>query len=334
MSIKVSVVIPTFKRPALLLKCLAQLARQDFPKERYEVIVVTDGIDLETVTKVTEFYHPISFFNLSCYSLGKKQGPAAARNRGAQYANGELIAFTDDDCLPQPDWISEYWKAYDALQEKEAAFTGQTVVPHSTRPTDYERNIAQLETAEFITANCAITKTAFNRVGGFDEDFKMAWREDSDMNFKLLKASIQIHPVKNATVVHPVRKAVWGVSLKEQKKGLFNALLYKKHEQLYRQKIDSTALWNYYSMLLLFFMSLTGFINGFYLLALIPFIGWLILVIEFIVRRLRSTSKQMSHIVEMIITSLLIPFLSVFWSLYGSFKYKTLFHEITVTKHS
>jgi len=334
MNIKVSVVIPTFKRPALLLKCLAQLARQDFPKERYEVIVVTDGIDIDTVTEVTEFYYQITFFNLSCYSLSEKKGPAAVRNRGAQYASGELIVFTDDDCLPQPGWISEYWRAYEALNEKRAAFTGQTIVPHSRLPTDYERNIAQLETAEFITANCAIDKTVFNRVKGFDEDFKTAWREDSDMHFKLLKASVQIHHIKNAVVIHPVRKAAWGVSLREQKKGLFNALLYKKHEQLYRQKIDSTALWNYYAMLLLFFMSLTGLLNGFYLLALIPFIGWLILVIELIARRLKSTSKKVSHVSEMIITSLLIPFLSVFWAIYGSFKYKTIFYEITSTKHS
>jgi glycosyltransferase involved in cell wall biosynthesis len=334
MSIKVSVVIPTFRRPALLLKCLSQLARQDFPKGQYEVIVVTDGVDIETVTEVMECYHPIIFFNLSCYSLSRKKGPAAARNRGVQYANGELIVFTDDDCLPRPDWISEYWKGYDSLNEKEVAFTGQTVVPHAKIPTDYEKNIAQLETAEFITANCAITKTVFNKVGGFDEDFKIAWREDSDMHFKLLKAFIPIHQVKNAVVVHPVRRAVWGVSLKEQKKSLFNALLYKKHEQLYKIKIDSTPLWNYYSMILLFFMSLTGFINGFYILATIPLTAWLILLVEFIARRLRSTSKRISDVFEMIITSLFIPFVSVFWNLYGAIKYKTLFYEITSTKHS
>ena len=109
-----------------------------------------------------------------------------------------------------------------------------------------------MQTAEFITANCAITKTAFNKVGGFDEAFPIAWREDSDMHFKLIKATVPIYEIKNAIVVHPVRKANWGISLKEQKKSAFNALLYKKHSDLYKQKISAKPLWNYYAMVYCF----------------------------------------------------------------------------------
>lgn len=324
MSIQVSVVIPTFKRRALLIKCLTQLAHQNFPKEKYEVIVITDGPDIETKTEVAYLSQQELSFNIYCHSLKEKKGPAAARNKGVQFAKAELIVFTDDDCLPQSDWLKSFCNAYKLTNKTEAAFTGQTIVPHSDEPTDYEKNIANLQTAEFITANCALTKTAFNKVGGFDEAFPIAWREDSDMHFKLIKATTPIYEIKNAVVIHPVRKAGWGISLKEQKKSAFNALLYKKHIDLYKQKISAKAVWNYYAMILLLSISVICVINEFYVAASLSFLAWLVLLTEFTVRRLKATSKNISHIIEMIITSALIPFLSVFWTLYGSFKYKTL----------
>ena len=71
----------------------------------------------------------------------------------------------------------------------------------------------------------------------------MAWREDSDLEFRLLQQGIPIWRLQNALVIHPVRKASWGVSLKEQKKGMFNALLYKKYPGLYRKKIQPRPGW-------------------------------------------------------------------------------------------
>ena len=163
------------------------------------------------------------------------------------------------------------------------------------------------------------------KLGGFNENFATAWREDSDMHFKLLKASVPVHQVKNAVVIHPVRKANWGISLKEQKKSLYNALLYKYHTDLYKQRISSQPLWNYYAMIILFCFSFVFLTNGLYTAALISLISWISLVADFTLQRLKSTSKTISHVMEMAVTSAIIPFLSVFWTLYGSFKYKTLF---------
>lgn len=325
MSIDVSVIIPTFKRPALLIKCLTQLAQQNFPKEKYEVIVITDGPDSATKTEVRYFSQQHSLLNIACYSLNKKKGPAAARNKGVEHAKGELILFTDDDCLPQQNWIKAFSNAFNEFEKPEIAFTGETIVPHLQLPTDYEQNIANLETAEFITANCAISKKAFYKTSGFDEDFSLAWREDSDMHFKLIKAGMPVQRINTAVVIHPVRKASWGVSLKEQKKSLFNALLYKKHPELYKEKINPKPLWNYYAMILFFCTSIISAALNLYIVAIILFIAWLLLLTEFIIRRLRNTSKKLLHVFEMIATSALIPFLSVYWTLYGSFKYKTFF---------
>jgi len=323
-SMKISVIVPTYKRPELLLKCLKKLCEQNFAKQLYEVIVVTDGTDIETKSIVNLLWQQHNDFNIYCYSLDEKKGPATARNKGAFLAKGELILFTDDDCLPHENWIQHFWNAYRFNQQKLVAFTGCTKVPCKDCPTDYEKNIAHLETAEFITANCACTKAAFNLVKGFDEDFPIAWREDSEFQFRLINHAIPIIKVTDAVVVHPVRAAHWGISIKEQKKSMFNALLYKKHPALYKQKISARPAWMYYGMIILFMLCVASIFTSKFSVAVAAFLLWMIFVFIFTEKRLKGTSKKLSHVAEMFATSIIIPFLSVFWTLYGSIKYKTL----------
>lgn len=321
---KISVIIPTYKRPALLTNCLQALSLQTFLPGQYEVIIVTDGAGEITNNAMTSLATLNLFQNISFVSLASKKGPAAARNKGIALAKGKLLVFTDDDCLPEKNWLEGFWKAYLFEQKKEIAFTGRTVVPHRTFPTDYEKNIALLEKAEFITANCACSKTALQHIGGFDEKFAIAWREDSDLHFKLLEARIPIVKVDEAVVVHPVRKPAWGVSLKEQKKTRYNALLHKKHPVLFRQRISRNPMWNYYAMVLLLMIAGVSLYYEGKMLFIIAASCWLVLVIDFTFKRLRGTSKKMGHVAEMVATSIAIPFLSIFWTIYGSLRYKTL----------
>jgi GT2 family glycosyltransferase len=318
----ISIVIPTFQRPALLARCLHALAHQHFPKNRYEIIIVTDGPDEITSNMVKQ--QGITTPAVHVYSLPVKKGPAAARNRGWQLAEGKLILFTDDDCIPHNYWIEAFYAAFIQQPDKAAAFTGQVLVPCSKKPTDYEKNIAWLEKADFVTANCACTKTALELIKGFDEAFTMAWREDSDLEFKLIDQGIPIRFVQQATVTHPVRKAGWGVSLKEQKKSMFNALLYKKYPGLYRRKIRKHPLWNYYAMAFLFIVAIIAAILQLKQIMFIALTGWVLLIAHFTIKRLTGTTHTFPHVIEMIVTSILIPFLSIYWTLYGSFKFKTL----------
>ncbi len=318
---EISVVIPTYRRPQLLRHCLAALARQRFPPKGYEVIVVSDGPDALTKNLVMELAGQYAFL---CYEeMPQKKGPAAARNWGWKKARGRLVAFTDDDTQPDAGWLAAFWWHYQG--EPLIAYTGKIKVPLSANPTDYEKNTAGLEQARFVTANCCCTKAALEKTGGFDERFSMAWREDSDLEFQLLRHQVPIVPVPDALVVHPVRKACWGISLKEQKKGMFNALLYKKYPQWYRQKIQSAPPWNYYLTVGSFFLLLLGLVAKAPGLALASLACWLFLLADFIAKRLRHTSKAASHIAEMIVTSLLIPFVSVYWQLYGAWRYKVFF---------
>jgi len=76
----------------------------------------------------------------------------------------------------------------------------------------------------------------------------MAWREDSDLFFSLLERSYQVVRAPAAVVEHPVRPGHWGISLKLQRKSMFNALLYRKHAGLYRQRVQPRPPWLYYGI--------------------------------------------------------------------------------------
>lgn len=316
---QITVVIPTYQRPLLLQNCLKALAQQSLNKSAFEVIVVSDGPDEQTAELVGKFK---SEGNFKYLHLLEKRGPAAARNLGWLCARAPVIAFTDDDTLPDRHWLESFLQMADASQAQ--AFSGRMVVPRSARPTDYEQNTANLETADFVTANCACTKQALIATGGFDERFSMAWREDSDLEFRLISHHIPILKVESAMVVHPVREARWGVSIKEQKKTLYNALLYRKHPKLYRRRIQMQPPYLYYLIVFGFIICIAGWFYHLPFLASTGAFIWLLPTIYFIVKRLCHTSLAGKHVLEMIFTSFLIPFYSIYWQWYGSLKYRTL----------
>ncbi len=104
-----SVVIPSCHHPALLLKCLDALGRQRLTRDKFEVIIVDDGNSSDTATAVSLFTRQIaqsgSPLEVRYLAQPQQRGYAAARNRGYAAARGWIIAFTDDDCLPEPDWL-------------------------------------------------------------------------------------------------------------------------------------------------------------------------------------------------------------------------------------
>lgn len=325
MAISISVVVPTYKRPRLLMQCLQALSAQDFDTSAFEVIVVSDGPDM-LAKQLVLAWKQSSVLQVEYVPLPVKRGPAAARNLGWQCARGTLIAFTDDDCQPDQHWLQQLWSMHVHYRSVSLqAYTGRIIVPMPEELTDFALNTALLEQADFVTANCACTKEALLLTGGFDERFAMAWREDSDLEFKLIDHDISIIHVPGAVVVHPVRAAGWGVSLREQRKGMFNALLYKKFPMLYRTKIAQWPPKDYYVMIACLALLPLGIAMGQIWVAAAALILWLLLLVLFIRRRLAVTSRRPSHVFEMIVTSTLIPFLSVYWNWYGAWRFKVFF---------
>jgi glycosyltransferase involved in cell wall biosynthesis len=319
MEIKLSVVIPTYRRPKLLLNCLGALLAQRFHPESFEIIVVSDGPD-EVTESVLANLDVRNLPRIRYFNTVEKKGPAAARNYGWLNARGKLIAFTDDDCLPDENWLQAFYSRYQKGQA--IAFSGSTLVPLPEKPTDYELNTAGLQAADFITANCCCTKEVLALAGGFDEQFTMAWREDSDLEFKLIQANIPIIKVDSAIVTHPVREATWGISIREQRKTLYNALLYKKYPVLYRQRIQTVPPIHYYGIVVAFFIMTAGFLFHQTILFYSGLVIWAALLLYFLFRRLHATTLAPRHMLEMVVTSLFIPFLSLYWQWYGAIKYR------------
>ncbi len=295
---RVSVVVPTFRRPDLLERCLSALTTQDIDPTDYEIIIVDDAACDDTRMQV------------ECW---------------IEYTKG--CAFTDDDCLPNPDWLQAGLAAF---HEGIVGVSGKIIVPLEHTPTDYERNAALLAKAEFVTANCFYRRDALTMVGGFDEHFTMAWREDSDLVFRLLE---QVSPdipsllayAPKAVVVHPVRPSSWGASLRQQHKSMFNALLYKKHPALYRQRIQATPPLHYYCILGTLLVTLMSTIAGYWLLGLGAVCVWILMTGRFCLLRLDHTSHSPRHILEMIVTSILIPPLAIFWRIAGAIRFRVFF---------
>jgi GT2 family glycosyltransferase len=323
---RVSVVIPTYRRPDLLACCLAAVLGQDFDPADYEVVVADDAADDATrrgapAKRVVEELAADARPAVRYVAVTGNHGPAAARNRGWRAARGEVVAFTDDDTVPDPGWLAAGVPPFERDPEL-AAVTGQTVVPRPERPTDYERNEAGLESAEFLTANCFVRRAVLEQLGGFDERFTAAWREDSDLHFRLLAAGAKVVKVPGAVVVHPVRPAPWGVSLRQQRKTFFDALLYRKHPRLYRQRIRRRPPWDYYVTVAALTAGTAAAALGRWPVALAAAVVWSVLTGRFLAPRLRGTSRAPGHVTEMVVTSALIPPLSVFWRLAGAVRYR------------
>lgn len=323
---RVSVVVPTYKRPELLARCLGALLTQDFDAEDYEIIIADDANCAATQQQVTLIAekarlrgHTVLYIPVPSAC---SHGPAAARNAGWRAAAGEIIAFTDDDCIPEMRWLKA---GVAAMVDGVAGAAGHLIVPLQGVPTDYEYNAAQLGKNDFVTANCFYRRDALLEVGGFDERFTAAWREDSDLAFTLLARGAKFTTAPDAVVVHPVRPAQWGISIRQQRKSMFNALLYKKHPALYRQKIQATPPWRYYIMMCAVLLALIGVVSSAWLLALAGLILWLGLTAHFCLQRLQHTSHAPRHVVEMIVTSIVIPPLAIFWRLYGAVKFRVFF---------
>lgn len=322
--IAASVVVPTRGRPQLLNRCLASLVLQRFDPARFEIIVVDDGPSADTRDVVagwaahTEGHGPQIIY---IPSMGP-HGPAAARNHGWRAARAPIIAFTDDDTIARTDWLRSGVRAF---EDGVDAVCGRVVMPLSHTPTDYELDAKNLETAEFVTANCFCRRQVLDDLGGFDERFRFAWREDSDLHFRLLEYRANIVQEPRAVMMHPIRPAGWGVSLSQVKKIQFDALLYKKHPKLYRERIAAAPPWDYYLAVAALLVALGALLVGNDVLALVAGLGWLALTVRLCRQRLRGMTRTAAHVADVVVTSALIPPLAVFWRLLGAVRYRVRF---------
>lgn len=201
-----SVVITTYNRPKALPVVLEALAQQEFPRDRFEVVVVDDGSDVAVQPIVDGFAS-----RLQVQSLRQPNGgPAAGRNLGIRHAKGRFIAFTDDDCAPTVNWLAALARAFDqhpgcmiggrmvnGFGDVSCSEAAQTITDCVYRY--YNRN--QVDSRFFASNNMACPAAQLRRLGSFDAGFRIA-AEDRNLCERWRQAGYRLVFAPDAVVTH------------------------------------------------------------------------------------------------------------------------------------
>ncbi|GAB3587825.1 HAD-IIIA family hydrolase [Amycolatopsis endophytica] len=239
------------------------------------------------------------------------RGPAAARNTGWRAADTPWIAFLDDDVRPTADWPSRLETDLATLPDDVAASQGRIVVPAPTggrRPTDEERDTAGLATAEWITADMAYRRDVLAAVGGFDERFPRAFREDADLALRVRQAGWRLdHGLR--TTLHPARHGGFFASVRAQRGNADNALMRRKFGPQWREMAceGPGRLGRHALTTLSGVAAFTFAAAGKRTSAVLSGAAWLALTAEFASRRILPGPKDPREIAKMAVTSVLIP---------------------------
>ncbi|MFB9239321.1 glycosyltransferase family 2 protein [Plantactinospora siamensis] len=232
----ISIVVPTVARDSLA-DLLGALAGQRGPLPELELLIVDDRRSGSGELPV-----PGSLAAYTKVLPGRGCGPAAARNVGWRAARHPWVAFLDDDVRPEPDWLTGLAADLAAAGPDTGGIQGRLRVPLPAhrRPTDWERVTAGLAESEWITADMAYRRAALAAVGGFDERFPRAFREDAELAHRVRAAGWRL--VRGARrAVHPVRAESRWVSLRTQRGNADDALLRRLYGPRWRTELGIPA---------------------------------------------------------------------------------------------
>lgn len=230
--IEVSIVIPTFNRQESLVRTLNSFFDQTYPQENFEIIVVDGFTDnTEQIIKDIIKSHP----NLR-YIKQFDRGAASARNIGITHSNGEIIGFTDDDCVVDPRWIEQ---AAGTLRNEDFCGVKGITLPEKKIQmknkifcyADMPFSTGKESNFTYPTCNIFYRKKYLIEISGFDK--KLTYSEDDDLAVRLIKKGYKIHFNKKMIVYHEVRYLnIIKYIFKRLKRKETIPLFFKKHPEL------------------------------------------------------------------------------------------------------
>jgi glycosyltransferase involved in cell wall biosynthesis len=240
----VTVIIPVFNDFDRLRLCLEALTQQTYPKASYEVIIVDNGSD-ESPQKLSS---DLQDFELK-FLIENKVGSYAARNLGIQHSRGDILAFTDSDCIPKESWIEKGVKRLIGI-EKCGVVAGKVSIFYQKEDCLntielYEKVSAfpqerYVKKAKFgVTANLFTFKDVFQKVGFYNEDLVSAG--DKEWGARVHEAGYVIAYAEEAIVLHPARNSIKSIENKSLRVayGLYQLSLIErlsKNKVMYRLK--------------------------------------------------------------------------------------------------
>jgi GT2 family glycosyltransferase len=225
---KVSVAVPTHNRGTLLERLLVALEKQTLPSEEFEVVVVDDGSADDTAAVLARFRSSTQL-NLRTLRTNARRGSAAARNRAWRTATAPVVAFTDDDCVPDPEWLRA---GLAAMEDEARIVVGRTKPPQeqlalSVQP--FSRVMDVESTDLYETCNVFYRRRELEAVGGFDERFRRPSGEDTELGLAVRDLGVPAVFAPDAVVLHDVRPGDLRAALRESLRWVDLPLVVKEH---------------------------------------------------------------------------------------------------------
>ena len=320
MSVSFDVVIPTLGR-SCLTDLLKHLREAQGPRSGRILLVDDRRVRCLPLPGQASDWTPLPVQVVS----GRGAGPASARNIGWRLSNAEWVAFLDDDVLPAGDWWQRLEEDLSTLPDDVAGSQGRVRVPMPAgrKPTDWERNVGGLETARWITADMAYRRSALARVGGFDERFRRAYREDADLALRIQEEGF--HLVQGSrTVLHPPRPAGFWVSLRLQRGNADDALMAALHGRGWQQRANAPVgrIFEHGLTVSAATLGLAALAARRRRIALWAALSWLGATGAFAWSRIAPGPRTLSEIARMSLTSAFIPFVACYHRLRGWIRWR------------
>lgn len=227
MTPRLSIVVPTFNRSAMLVRLLDSIAASQVGSLEIETIVVDDGSSDDTAERIAEVPIPVVLLHQP------NRGPAAARNLGWRTASSPLILFLDDDVVLDPFALQRL-----VAEGDEAAGTGAIIKPlgrtgvvagfmHEEALSDHR--VVDGEVRYLVTCGAMFHRSALALAGGFDEAFPVAAGEDADLSMRLLDAGLRLRVASDAIVFHEYRTNLRSLVRTYYRHGSVQPLLRERH---------------------------------------------------------------------------------------------------------
>jgi glycosyltransferase involved in cell wall biosynthesis len=224
----VSIIVPTFNGASRIGNCLDALLNQTGEGDA-EILVVNDG-STDNTAEIVVGYSAVRLITQS------NAGPAAARNRGALEARGTIILFTDDDCVPTPEWLAAMTRPFaepDVVGTKGIYRTRQTSLVARFVQIEYEdkyRRMSNLLQIDFIdTYSAGFRRDRFLEMNGYDTSFPVACAEDVELSYRMSARGWTMKFVPAAIVYHTHPDTLWRYLTKKYKFAFWRVLAIRKN---------------------------------------------------------------------------------------------------------
>ncbi len=312
-----AVVVPSLGRPSLAV-LLDSLAAQ---RRRPEQVVVVDD------RPVADGALDVSVLPGTQVLAGGGRGPAHARNVGWHAVDQavEWVVFVDDDVVLPAGWAEALERDLGLVDAEVAGVQAvlDVPLPADRRPTDWERVTHGLSTSSWITADMAYRRRVLAEVGGFDERFPRAFREDADLALRVLAAGHELARGRRQ-VVHPVRPSGPWASLRQQRGNADDALMRRLHGRSWRAAADAPLgrLPWHAATVAAFGTALVAALAGRRRPALAALAGWAALTGDFAWRRVAPGPRTGDEVRVMVATSVAIPFAAVAHRVAGEWRHR------------